>query len=363
MLTHDSPYLTPEETLVARRAAQLLEDPSPEAISDEERLAMRAFLQRGETRLSTYQRVAGVFLNGAGLLILLPGLSREAMFGMVQFVLSGAYFLLIPWILSAAVPILAFWLLLEDLVKFYFSPRFLQDDPIQVTRFSLAGITFPNDEGVECKAQVMAITGSNPSYAHFMQSGTSKTTIKNARETSANGRTSSPLRVELARALDQGQRSEGSTQVVDTGVVLSLAGSLDLSLTQEVARMEASIARHVLLLRRLVLRYVKALLIFVWTTLGTLAAAAVIGTEVTSFTPANKADAVLGIYAILAAGSAFLVRQPIRWIESLVPRAERRGHNAFRDHDLLRFEKMVIGASLLGFGACVWAALQLRGLI
>src|SRR2546421_12600595 len=37
----------------------------------------RAYLQRGETRLSTLHRVAGAFLGGAGLLTLLPVLFRE----------------------------------------------------------------------------------------------------------------------------------------------------------------------------------------------------------------------------------------------------------------------------------------------
>jgi hypothetical protein len=44
-----------------------------------------------------------------------------------------------------------------------------------------------------------------------------------------------------------------------------MARSLDRSLVEEVAMTEMSLARHVLYLRRLMLRYVKTLLMFLWT--------------------------------------------------------------------------------------------------
>ncbi len=47
-------------------------------ISANEKIAMRAYLQRCEVRLSTMQRIAGVFLNGAGLLVLLPVFFKDA---------------------------------------------------------------------------------------------------------------------------------------------------------------------------------------------------------------------------------------------------------------------------------------------
>ena len=48
---------------------------------------------------------------------------------------------------------------------------------------------------------------------------------------------------------------------------LGLARALDRQLVEEVATSEMSLVRHVLYLRRLVLRYVKTLLMFIWTTL------------------------------------------------------------------------------------------------
>jgi hypothetical protein len=40
---------------------------------------LRTYLQRAEVRLSTMHRIAGAFLGGAGLLLLLPAFLREAL--------------------------------------------------------------------------------------------------------------------------------------------------------------------------------------------------------------------------------------------------------------------------------------------
>jgi len=74
----DENKLSAEEEVIVGRVVELVAEAAAEPLSEDERQALRAFLQRGETRLSTYQRVAGVFLNGAGLLVLLPGLARES---------------------------------------------------------------------------------------------------------------------------------------------------------------------------------------------------------------------------------------------------------------------------------------------
>ena len=152
--------LSAEEQVVVERTVAILSGKSAEAITDQDRAGMRAFLQRAETRLSTYQRVAGVFLNGAGLLVLLPGLARDSISSTLLFSFGSipqAKLLLAPWLFATIIPLFAFILLLRDLVQFYFSPRFLEIDPIKITRFSLAGITLPYDEGTEAKAQVIAL--------------------------------------------------------------------------------------------------------------------------------------------------------------------------------------------------------------
>ena len=48
------------------------------ALTADERAAMRAFLQRCDVRLSTMHRVATALLSGAGILVLLPAVERDA---------------------------------------------------------------------------------------------------------------------------------------------------------------------------------------------------------------------------------------------------------------------------------------------
>lgn len=49
----------------------------------------RAFLQRGEVRLSTMHRVASAFLGGAGLLFLFPLFTRDFFKEIVFFIINN----------------------------------------------------------------------------------------------------------------------------------------------------------------------------------------------------------------------------------------------------------------------------------
>ena len=60
------------------------------SISDEEsRVAMRAFLQRSEVRLSTIHRVAQALLGGSALILLLPLFLRDAFPKMMTVLISS----------------------------------------------------------------------------------------------------------------------------------------------------------------------------------------------------------------------------------------------------------------------------------
>jgi hypothetical protein len=342
--------LSAEECAVVARTEELVRGSPPESLSEDEKQGLRAFLQRAETRLSTYQRVAGAFLNGAGLLVLLPGLARESLFSTMIFALSHdsicAKFVFLPWLLALFVPLYAFILLLRDLVQFYFSPRFLLVDPLKITRFSLAGVTLPYDESIEAKAQVIALKAMDPSYAQFMLGGTSSKTVKKVHSETRAGKAAFPLRLEIMDSLSRGARDIDMSNIDKVGVTLSLGGSLDLSLVGEVARMEASVCRHVLLLRKLVLRYTKALILFVWTTLASLAVAAIL--DIATLSVPAKSSAALFAYGLWAGLSVWLIRRPLSWIDQLIPKEEReQDQKIFRDPDLELFE-IVVTTLLLG---------------
>ncbi len=67
MPTESKDKLSAEENWIVDRVKQIIDTGEYPDLKDSERQGIRAYLQRAETRLSTYQRVAGVFLNGAGL--------------------------------------------------------------------------------------------------------------------------------------------------------------------------------------------------------------------------------------------------------------------------------------------------------
>ncbi|MBK8023224.1 MAG: hypothetical protein IPK19_17805 [Chloroflexi bacterium] len=67
------------------------------------------------------------------------------------------------------------------------------------------------------------------------------------------------------------QRTDGvdPATVERFGAAFGLARTLDRNLVEEVATSEISVVRHILYLRRMMLRYMKTLMMFLWTTLVT----------------------------------------------------------------------------------------------
>jgi len=348
--------LSPSEKAVVDRAVEYARGGRVERLTGDERNAMRSFLQRGETRLSTYQRVAGVFLNGAGLLVLLPAVARDTIQGVLLFGIGAGWswqtVVLIPWLITLAVPLWAFFLLLRNLVEFYFAPRFVSRDPISITRFSLAGLSFSYDEGIEAKARVMAMQHTREGYADFVigSNPRARAATTEAFKASKSGNLAYPMRLELHDQLWKGDRSIKTKDDELLMTAFSMAGSIDATLAEEVARLEASLVRHVLGLRQLVLRYSKALILFVWTTMVSLLVVAVLSPDDDHLATRTKIAWTLTAYALWAASSIVLVRLPRHWIDGLAPGGDRpwfrltRGHShdeEIQDRDVSRFEKQV----------------------
>lgn len=140
-----------------------------EAVSDQqndERQAIRAYLQRAEVRLSTMHRIAGAFLGGAGLLFLLPvffrDYPRELAHAFSTALLPGAghwlaaLSMLLLLLGSLALPVYSLYLLMKDIVLFYFvghSPGF--SDEHFYPRFALTAIAFSPDESPRIKHDIL----------------------------------------------------------------------------------------------------------------------------------------------------------------------------------------------------------------
>lgn len=365
---------------------------------DDARPAMRAFLQRGETRLSTYQRIAGAFLGGAGLLVLIPFLARESTLTMVTFILEvletsrwQALLLVVSWLMMLGIPLAAFLSLMKDMIRLYFSPIFVVQDTRHITRFTVGGLTFPYDEAPRGKAAVMHEQHVTDRYVDFMLLGVSERALEQTYTQEASGASVIPnnpgggaTRRRLHWSVlngdvpvvdwnpwevqaDDAANPDGSPspeqqappapaeaearrtyarRVAAMYGMFSLSGSVDLALVQEVARMETTLARHAVMLRRIVLRYTKALLLVVWASLLLLVMSAILTRDyapelVAAVDPtgqmaegdrlshtAAQADAlrdertartatVLWISALWALTSIYIVRIPMMVIDEL----------------------------------------------
>lgn len=91
---------------------------------------MRGFLQRSEVRLSTIHRVGQALLGGSALVFLLPLFIRDGFPRLTTLLMSsydaGQHWLVIAGIgvaafVSIALPVVAIYLLVGDLLGFYFT--------------------------------------------------------------------------------------------------------------------------------------------------------------------------------------------------------------------------------------------------
>jgi hypothetical protein len=259
------------------------------SFTESERNAMRAYLQRTEVRLSTLHRIAVTFISGAGLLLLFPTFFREEIsvllrvflerssdvffvFGANQLALAGLMFVLLiyPFVLSLTIPIYGLFLLLKDIVHFYFTiytPGF--PTGVFTPSFALTGITFSPDESERIKRAIYgfqydasAVNFAIPFSAERREKYFSDT-IENT-----NGEIIPPSR-RPAILNEYGiipENAEHEDRIAHLNAAFGLARMTDRRLLEEVATQEISMTRHVLYLRRLVMRYMKTLLMFVWTT-------------------------------------------------------------------------------------------------
>lgn len=260
-----------------------------ETLTPDERNAMRAFLQRAEVRLSTLHRVAVAFVSGAGLLILLPVFFKEELVALIRQLLAhtsdftatgglgiaGEVLLyaciLYPFILSLCIPLYALYLLLKDVVHFYFTiylPGFSSD--LVTPTFALSGITFSPDESPTAKHKILEYQYSYSGAINFAIpfSREKRREYFDATIESTNGEIIPETR-RWDAIKDHIQPGTDEQTANHFSAAFGLARSLDRALIEEVATSEISLVRHIIYLRRLVLRYIKALLMFIWTSLVT----------------------------------------------------------------------------------------------
>jgi hypothetical protein len=356
----------------------------------DERNAMRGYLQRSEVRLSTMHRVATGFLSGAGLLFLLPVFLKDGVLVVMRSIMdyipaigSSAgmntniaivitYLCLIyPFIISLLIPAGALLLVLKDIVTFYFvahPPGF--PDELFNPRFILTGIAFSPDESEEVKARVLRhqygtdLINFGISHADA-QSRYYHDVIDKPRRMIVPRTRKLPKLVDMDvvhlptnKAIDQladddivhvnghyihGDEDEDvlHTPYVERKVreidgfnaALGLAGVVDRSLYEEVAKTEVSLVRHALKLRRLVLRYFQALLILIWTSVIIFSMIPFLQDTYNRFSPLLVFAVA---YFIWAAFAPYIVQLPLTWLSnSSKADVRKRGVQMFNKSDAI----------------------------
>jgi hypothetical protein len=322
-------------------------------LPDDDLQELRAYLQRAETRLSTLHRVAGAFISGAGLLTLLPLLLSGTFSGLLALILfypgpgmpppgSGQRWLaLVPVLASITLPLGALYLLLRDLIQFYFTARtFKRDTKGQVyPRFVLSGIMV-----------------SETSLTQSLE------ILKNARKDDYVRDLLIPSPAKLRRRVLEDAKSVGDLSALTMDApdewlleslrnyVLRQTGSHVRTLPEEAAKMEASIARHLRFLRGLVLRYAKAFLLTIATTVVTIAASGVLtllrpvdGVVLEAVNPQYVWLTTLIIYSGWGLIAVLVVRRPVSWLYA--DTSDTKVHGTPRS--LLRFEQATLAVGLV----------------
>ena len=301
-------------------------------LEPDERAAIRAFLQRSEVRLSTVHRVATALLSGAGLMVLLPAIARDSIVSVVRALLTNDLDLTHLCLIGAmvallALPFAALWLVLRDLTLFYFHAQHVSHDGREAftPRFTLTAIRLPADEiDAETRASLQELRTA-PSTVELLVPSNDLARARIDRQLDAYGGLG---RHDLPGDLG---RAQG---------LFELAASRDRALIEEVAKIEHGMARHILRLQVIVLRYVKALLAFLTTALAVFTAAAVLS-EVPAVGPSQELWLVC-ITALWSPSIVAVVTAPVRWLDQLLAAEGARSAAAANDPELTKVERIAV---------------------
>ncbi len=323
------------------------DDPARSAeLTADERAAARAFVARCEVRLSTLHRIAVGMLSGAGLLVVLPVVARDSVTGMLRSLLIeriGAIdvLLTIAVIAMLGVPAVALWLLFADLTRFYFHANHLGSDGNEVftPRFTLTSLQLPSDELGQGAADELDRIRRDPRVVELLVPTNDASRRRIDRQLDVYGGLGS----------DASDR-DANADVARANGLFALAASRSRPLLEEVAKIEHGMARHVLKLRGLVLRYVKALLALLTTAVAVYCGDAVVdGLDDGRSMSASGGMWLAAIALVWAPLVVLAVTSPVRWIERLM-RADGAGSTAVaNDPELTFIERVSLRIAAIGW--------------
>ena len=322
-------------------------DPARSAeLTADERAAARAFVARCEVRLSTLHRIAVGMLSGAGLLVVLPVVARDSVTGMLRSLMIERIgtidaLLTVAVIAMLGVPAVALWLLFADLTRFYFHANHLGSDGNEVftPRFTLTSLQLPSDELGHGAADELDRLRRDPRIVELLVPTNDVSRRRIDRQLDVYGGLGS----------DAGDR-DADPDVTRANGLFALAASRSRPLLEEVAKIEHGMARHVLKLRGLVLRYVKALLALLTTAVAVYCGDAIVdGLDNGQSMSASGGMWLAAIALVWAPLVVLAVTSPVRWIERLM-RADGAGSTAVADDPEVTFiERVSLRIAAIGW--------------
>jgi hypothetical protein len=312
----------------------------------DERAAARAFVARCEVRLSTFHRIAVGMLSGAGLLVVLPVVARDSVSGVLRSLLIDGIglsdvALAVAVVAMLAVPVMALWLLFADLTRFYFHANHLGGDGRDVftPRFTLTSLMLPSDELGPAAREQLSASRTDPRIVELLVPANDRSRRRVDRQ------------LQVYAGLDSGR-----DDVARAHGLFELAASASRPLLEEVAKVEHGMARHVLRLRGLVLRYVKALLALLTTALAVYAGDAIVaglGPDEGMTVPGSAALAA--VVLVWAPVVVLAVTSPVRWIEKLMRDDGAPSTAVADDPDLTYVERVSLRIAAVGWIAAAVA--------
>ena len=335
-----------------------------DSISDEEsRAAMRAFLQRAEVRLSTIHRVGQALLGGSALVLLLPLFIRDG-FPRLTTLLVSSYDAHQHWVVIAGIgvaalvsvvlPVVAIYLLVGDLLGFYFTSNTFgapgaghhaPDRTVFNPRFVIPGLGFNNDE-LNDRTRALVDEGREDEWTRALL------VPRNLDDAGWRDRFDTRTFEIWGVAAPEGLAGDDDR----LRQMFRLAGlNRDRTLAHDVARTEALLAKHVLSIRIVVLRYTKALLLLIATTVATLAASGIVeealhadpsGGRFANGFPYRYLFLVALVYVIWAPVAARSVTAPLRMIQRHTPGVGEH-RDVYLDKLLTQFESATVLATLV----------------
>jgi hypothetical protein len=284
--------------------------------------------------------------------VLFPALAKDSVARIVRALLEGPddaphRLVLIGVIAAAVLPVVALWQLLRDLVRFYFAGQHFDVANYKefFPRFALSGLRpSPTDIDRDTWNQIEA-AHHDPNVRAFLlpENQTSRDRVDDQMrryrlrgyDTDTNG-------------LTEEQRDEQRRLAL-----LDLAATGTRTLPQQAARLEQVLARHILNIQILVLRYAKAVLVMLTTATAAFAAAAVIDHD-----PTIADNTMLWLAAIITLWSPliiFAVTAPLDWIISYAKADDASDRALNADPQFSSFEDTTVRVAVVAWIAATAA--------